>query len=154
RSAGAGRCSAPRRSPGGFRRRSGPARSFRAGRAGRSSSSWAPWNGLPPTIRAARTADCPLLAIAAPDKPAAALCYNLPMTTQHALTAPDAADRLRLPDDVQRQLLQVAHRQQLQRGDSLFLKGSAPDALFGVVSGSLRVSVVAAGGREAVIAVL
>lgn len=76
------------------------------------------------------------------------------MTTQHALTAPDAADRLRLPDDVQRQLLQVAHRQQLQRGDSLFLKGSAPDALFGVVSGSLRVSVVAAGGREAVIAVL
>ena len=76
------------------------------------------------------------------------------MTTQHALTAPDAADRLRLPDDVQRQLLQVAHRQQLQRGDSLFLKGSAPDALFGVLSGSLRVSVVAAGGREAVIAVL
>ena len=55
----------------------------------------------------------------------------------HALTAPDAANRLRLPDDVQLQLLQVAHHKQLQRGDSLFLKGSAPDALFGVVSGSL-----------------
>jgi len=74
--------------------------------------------------------------------------------TPPALTAPDAADRLRLPGDVQHLLLQAAHRRQLQRGDSLFLKGSAPDALFGVVSGALRVSVVAPGGREAVIAVL
>jgi len=55
---------------------------------------------------------------------------------------------------VQDALLQVAHRRQLQRGDSLFLKGSAPDALFGMVQGALRVSVAAPDGREAVIAVL
>ncbi len=48
----------------------------------------------------------------------------------------------------------VAHRRTLASGDSLFLKGSAPDALFGVVRGALRVSVAAANGREAVIAML
>ncbi len=48
----------------------------------------------------------------------------------------------------------MAHRRTLAPGDSLFLKGSAPDALFGVVRGALRVSVVAANGREAVIAML
>ena len=61
---------------------------------------------------------------------------------------------MRLADDVQQRLLAVAHRRTLVRGDSLFHKGSSPDALFGVVSGSLRVSVVAPGGREAVIAML
>ncbi|MDP4072965.1 Crp/Fnr family transcriptional regulator [Acidovorax sp. A1169] len=65
-----------------------------------------------------------------------------------------ADERLRLPKEVQDALLQVAHRRQLQRGDSLFLKGSAPDALFGMVQGALRVSVAAPDGREAVIAVL
>lgn len=67
---------------------------------------------------------------------------------------PDPSDHLRLPQDVQNQLLEVAHRRTLAPGDSLFLKGSAPDALFGVVRGVLRVSVVAANGREAVIAML
>lgn len=66
----------------------------------------------------------------------------------------DADDRMRLPEAVQRTLLAVARRRTLARGESLFLKGSAPDALFGVVHGALRVSVVAAGGREAVIAML
>lgn len=61
---------------------------------------------------------------------------------------------MRLADDVQQRLLAVAHRRALARGESLFYKGSSPDALFGVVAGSLRVSVVAAGGREAVIAML
>ncbi|MFM9928117.1 Crp/Fnr family transcriptional regulator [Variovorax sp. H27-G14] len=61
---------------------------------------------------------------------------------------------MRLADDVQQRLLAVAHRRTLARGESLFSKGSAPDALFGVVGGSLRVSVVAPGGREAVIAML
>jgi CRP/FNR family cyclic AMP-dependent transcriptional regulator len=68
--------------------------------------------------------------------------------------SPEFDDRQMLPDDVQQQLLEVAHHRSLARGDSLFLKGSAPDALFGVLSGSLRVSVVASGGREAVIAIL
>ena len=67
---------------------------------------------------------------------------------------PDPSDHLRLPQSVQDQLLDVAHRRTLAPGDSLFLKGSAPDALFGVVRGVLRVSVVAANGREAVIAML
>ncbi|WP_447776920.1 Crp/Fnr family transcriptional regulator [Variovorax boronicumulans] len=61
---------------------------------------------------------------------------------------------MRLAEDVQQRLLAVAHRRTLVRGESLFHKGSSPDALFGVVSGSLRVSVVAPGGREAVIAML
>jgi CRP-like cAMP-binding protein len=67
-------------------------------------------------------------------------------------TSPD--DPLILPAAVQQTLLAAAHRKQLAKGESLFLKGSAPDALFGVLSGSLRVSVVAAGGREAVIALM
>lgn len=66
----------------------------------------------------------------------------------------DPSDHLRLPQDVQDRLLDVAHRRTLAPGDSLFLKGSSPDALFGVVRGALRVSVVAANGREAVIAML
>ena len=61
---------------------------------------------------------------------------------------------MRLADAVQRRLLEVAHRRTLGRGEALFLKGSSPDALFGVVRGSLRVSVVASGGREALIALL
>jgi CRP/FNR family cyclic AMP-dependent transcriptional regulator len=77
------------------------------------------------------------------------------------LAAPDAvppppqgSSDMRLPQDVQQRLLAVAHRRTLTRGESLFHKGSSPDALFGVVGGSLRVSVVASGGREAVIAML
>ena len=61
---------------------------------------------------------------------------------------------MRLAEHVQQRLLAVAHRRTLARGESLFHKGSAPDALFGVIGGSLRVSVVAPGGREAVIAML
>ncbi|MDQ0037714.1 CRP-like cAMP-binding protein [Variovorax boronicumulans] len=68
--------------------------------------------------------------------------------------SPSQASDMRLVDDVQQRLLAVAHRRTLARGESLFHKGSSPDALFGVVSGSLRVSVVAPGGREAVIAML
>jgi CRP-like cAMP-binding protein len=70
----------------------------------------------------------------------------------HAHHPSDASDSLRLPQHVQDRLLAVAHRRTLAPGDALFLKGSTPDALFGVVRGALRVSVVAANGREAVIA--
>jgi CRP-like cAMP-binding protein len=77
----------------------------------------------------------------------------MPSSSEKPRATPDD-DRMRLPEEVQRTLLAVAHRRTLARGDSLFLKGSMPDALFGVVSGSLRVSVVASGGREAVIAML
>lgn len=84
-----------------------------------------------------------------PSQPEPAPDTDLPAHLGHR-----ADERLRLPQEVQDALLQVAHRRQLQRGDSLFLKGSAPDALFGMVQGALRVSVVAPDGREAVIAVL
>ena len=76
------------------------------------------------------------------------------MTHLPASQPPDFTDCLRIPQDVQDRLLDVSHRKTLAPGDSLFLKGSAPDALFGVVRGALRVSVVAANGREAVIAML
>jgi len=66
----------------------------------------------------------------------------------------DASDALRLSPPVQAALLAVARRRTLAPGDSLFLKGSMPDALFGVVQGSLRVSVTGANGRQAVITVL
>lgn len=75
-----------------------------------------------------------------------------PLLEQPETTADE--DRLRLPTGIQKALLEKAQRKTLVKGESLFLKGSAPDALFGVVQGILRVSVVAASGREAVIAVL
>ncbi|KQX39720.1 Crp/Fnr family transcriptional regulator [Variovorax sp. Root434] len=84
----------------------------------------------------------------------------MPRTPPSSSSKPDAPSTpahngdMRLADDVQQRLLAVAHRRTLARGESLFHKGSRPDALFGVVSGSLRVSVVATGGREAVIAML
>ncbi|MNP97809.1 cAMP receptor protein [compost metagenome] len=87
----------------------------------------------------------------------------MPRSSPSASASPAAPDAqpspvhnsdMRLADDVQQRLLAVAHRRTLVRGESLFHKGSSPDALFGVVSGSLRVSVVAPGGREAVIAML
>lgn len=77
-----------------------------------------------------------------------------PATAAELAPSPPQANDMRLADDVQQRLLAVAHRRTLARGESLFHKGSSPDALFGVVSGSLRVSVVAPGGREAVIAML
>ncbi|NRF66915.1 Crp/Fnr family transcriptional regulator [Aquincola sp. S2] len=66
---------------------------------------------------------------------------------------PDA-DPMRLPEPVQALLLAQAHRRKLAAGESLFLAGSMPDALFGVVSGCLCVSQSGADGREAVIALL
>ncbi len=73
---------------------------------------------------------------------------------QQTAPSPVHASDMRLAENIQQRLLAVAHRRVLARGESLFHKGSAPDALFGVVDGSLRVSVVAPGGREAVIAML
>jgi CRP/FNR family cyclic AMP-dependent transcriptional regulator len=75
------------------------------------------------------------------------------MPTSHGVSTDDN-NVMRLPPQVQTALFDVAHRRKLAQGDSLFLKGSMPDALFGVVQGTLRVSVTGASGREAVIAVL
>lgn len=63
-------------------------------------------------------------------------------------------ERTLLPPAVQQALLAIARRKPLGRGDALFLKGSMPDALFGVVEGELRVSTVGPDGREALIAML
>lgn len=62
--------------------------------------------------------------------------------------------QMQLPADVQAALVQAGRLRQLVRGESLFLKGSAPDALYGVVRGAFRVSVVSEEGRQAVITVL
>jgi len=63
-------------------------------------------------------------------------------------------DRFVLPSTVQDALLKLAWHKKLERGSSLFHKGSMPDALFGVVQGELRVSTVAPDGREMVVALL
>jgi CRP/FNR family transcriptional regulator, cyclic AMP receptor protein len=70
------------------------------------------------------------------------------------MPSPPHGDEMRLPADVQAVLLAAARRTTLARGEALFRKGSLPDALFGVLTGQLRVSVVSASGREAVIALL
>jgi len=64
------------------------------------------------------------------------------------------SDPMRLPDDVQALLLAQARFKPLAAGEPLFPKGALPDALYGVVSGSLRVSMTAANGRAAVIAAM
>ena len=66
----------------------------------------------------------------------------------------DAAERLRLPPEVHELLMARSHRVPLARDESLFHKGSDPDALFGVFSGRLRVSTAGRDGREAVISVM
>lgn len=93
--------------------------------------------------------DCRILAICTKE----VLLYSAGMPPSVDYSA-GASDALRLSTSVQDTLLAVAHRRKLAPGDSLFLKGSMPDALFGVVQGTLRVSVTGASGREAVIAVL
>jgi CRP/FNR family cyclic AMP-dependent transcriptional regulator len=70
------------------------------------------------------------------------------------MPATPQGDDLRLPPAVHDVLLAASRRRPLARGEALFHKGSLPDALFGVLAGTLRVSVVSAGGREAVIALL
>ena len=63
-------------------------------------------------------------------------------------------ERFVLPAAVQDALLKMAWHKKLERGSSLFHKGSMPDALFGVVQGELRVSAVAADGRQMVVSLL
>jgi CRP/FNR family cyclic AMP-dependent transcriptional regulator len=63
-------------------------------------------------------------------------------------------DPMRLPDEVQALLLAQARFKPLAAGEPLFPKGALPDALYGVVSGSLRVSMAAPNGRAAVVAAM
>lgn len=93
--------------------------------------------------------DCHILAIGGKID-----CDTVPGMSFHENRKADLDDSMRLIQPVQAALLAVAHRRTLAQGDSLFLKGSMPDALFGVVQGTLRVSVMGPSGREAVIAVL
>ena len=63
-------------------------------------------------------------------------------------------DPMRLPDEVQALLLAQARFKPLAAGEPLFPKGALPDALYGVVSGALRVSMAAPNGRAAVVAAM
>lgn len=87
-----------------------------------------------------RPQHCPILAI-------------LPRTAQPlAAQAPDAVPwHLDLPVDVAALLLQASQRRQLVRGEQLFAWGSAPDAMFGMLGGTVRTSITSASGREFVL---
>lgn len=78
---------------------------------------------------------CPILAIQPPPP-------QLTTTTAGFLSLPEEAAGL---------LLQAAQRRKLLRGEQLFAYGSAPDAMFGMVTGSVRTSITSASGREFVL---
>lgn len=64
------------------------------------------------------------------------------------------ASDLLLPPEVQQVLLSIAKHRTLEDGQWVFQSGDPADALFGVVQGSLRVSVLSAQGTEAVVSIL
>lgn len=64
------------------------------------------------------------------------------------------ADPLRLDPEVEQLLRANAIRRRVRPGESLFLKGGAADALFGVVDGLLRVTAGASSGKEALISMI
>ena len=61
---------------------------------------------------------------------------------------------LSLPAPVAELLLQASQRRKLVRGEPLFAYGSAPDAMFGMVTGAVRTSITSASGREFVLGLL
>ncbi|MDW5441155.1 Crp/Fnr family transcriptional regulator [Polaromonas sp. SM01] len=61
---------------------------------------------------------------------------------------------LNLPEPVAHLLLQASQRRKLSRGEPLFAYGSAPDAMFGMVTGAVRTSITSASGREFVLGLL
>lgn len=83
-------------------------------------------------------------------------CPILAIQSQPQLVAAGAAipGLLNLPDHVAELLLQASQRRKLSRGESLFAYGSAPDAMFGMVTGAVRTSITSASGREFVLGLL
>ncbi len=61
---------------------------------------------------------------------------------------------LGLSEEVNALLLGGSHRRELKSGEQLFAYGSAPNAMFGLLSGSVRVSVTSRSGNEFVLSLL
>src|SRR4051812_41228964 len=59
-----------------------------------------------------------------------------------------------LPVDVRVQMLAQADLVRLRPGEMLFRQGDAPSGLYGLVSGTLKMSSLREDGREAILAVL
>ncbi|MBV1775873.1 Crp/Fnr family transcriptional regulator [Burkholderiaceae bacterium DAT-1] len=59
-----------------------------------------------------------------------------------------------LPDTLQSALLALAQVRQLAAGETLFVRGDAPDGLYCVVDGCIRVSGLTESGNEALLAML
>lgn len=77
-----------------------------------------------------------------------------PSSPADLVSAEARPDRMRLPDEVQALLLARSRRVRLAPGDTLFAGDAAPNALFGVISGTLRLSVASGHGGDAVIVML
>ena len=59
-----------------------------------------------------------------------------------------------LPQDVLDELLALARIRTLQDGEFVYAKDDQPDGLYGVISGSTRISNIGQDGREAILAIL
>lgn len=55
---------------------------------------------------------------------------------------------------LQQQLLALAHVRRLHAGQRLFARGDAPDGLYGVVKGAVRIGGLSESGKEAVLALM
>jgi len=78
----------------------------------------------------------------------------MPSDSLRTASPPMRASDLLLPPEVQQVLLSIAKPRTLEDGQWVFQSGDPADALFGVVQGSLRVSVLSAQGTEAVVSIL
>lgn len=59
-----------------------------------------------------------------------------------------------VPKDFEQALLSLATPRRLQNGEHLFFRGDAPDGLYAMLEGSLRVSGVTEAGKEAILSLV
>lgn len=59
-----------------------------------------------------------------------------------------------LPPALQAELFELANRVPVAQGLRLFARGDAPDGLYGVLSGAMRITAVSAQGKEAILALV
>ncbi|MBI5927506.1 MAG: Crp/Fnr family transcriptional regulator [Aquabacterium sp.] len=59
-----------------------------------------------------------------------------------------------VPKDFERDLLSLATPRRLKHGEHLFFRGDAPDGLYAILEGTLRVSGVTEAGKEAILSLV
>lgn len=59
-----------------------------------------------------------------------------------------------LPPELETRLIQMGSPRRLQHGEHLFSRGDAPDGMYAVLEGALRVSGVTEAGKEAILAIV